>query len=184
MPAETCRGGQYKGISNGDIYIRTRIRLLKESRRAPAIILNSTLKTASGTDFESRRYFDTPGYYFDLELGKSFMTHGNVVKEIRGAMDAGFLCWETSGSRQNDAPMYGASVIFSNDLLDWEHSLSGYCGWMRNGDAPLVYSTKLNLSLRHLDIFVRYQYGITDFPFHHLQLGVSMQFAVLTPKYN
>lgn len=176
-------GGKFSGMSNGDIYVQTRIRLLKEGRIAPSIVLNSTLKTASGTNFSSRRYFDTPGYYFDVEFGKSFLLHNDVLSEVRGAVDLGFLCWETSGSRQNDAPMYGAHVLLSNKWVDWEHSISGYCGWMRNGDAPLVYGTEVTFKLPKASLFAEYQYGIIDFPYHHISFGVAVSFACLTPRF-
>ena len=175
--------GKLSGLSSGDIYVQTRISLLREKKYCPAIVLNSTLKTASGTDFHSHRYFDTPGYYFDLEVGKSFFFHNKVFSELRGALDVGFLCWETSGSRQNDAPMYGVSLSFANEWVRWQHSLSGYYGWIGSGDKPLVYRTMFSVTLPWLDIHVKYQYGIMDFPFQGIQLGVQVPIEVLTPKF-
>ncbi len=102
------------GKANGDFYLQTRISLLKEKKNAPAIILNNTLKTASGTNFKERRYFDMPGYYFDMEIGKSLYTQGKFIKEIRAVGNLGFLCWETTGNMQNDAPMYGGKIIIGN----------------------------------------------------------------------
>lgn len=75
--------GNTSGKANGDIYVQTRISILNESKKRPAIILNSTLKTASGTNFNERRYFDTPGYYFDLEIGKSISINNASLNEIR-----------------------------------------------------------------------------------------------------
>ena len=178
------QGGSLNGSANGDIYVQTRIRILKERRMAPAIVLNSTLKSASGTHFEQRRYFDTPGYYFDLEVGKSFALNNRMVSTIRVVADLGFLCWETTGSTQNDAPMYGGKIILSNALIDFENTLSGYYGWMNNGDAPLVYTTKLTFKQPKIHFFAQYQYGIHDFPYHHVQAGISVPFGKLTPKYN
>ncbi len=84
--------GNLTGQPNGDLYVQTRIAILKESSKAPAIIFNTTLKTASGTNFTERRYFDTPGYYFDLEFGKSIHLNNNFISEIRGVANLGFLC--------------------------------------------------------------------------------------------
>ena len=111
LNAHRQMNGNLTGKSNGDFYVQTRISLLKEKKYAPAIILNSTLKTASGTNFNKRRYFDTPGYYFDVEFAKSMHTKGKFINELRAVGNLGFLCWETTGSRQNDAPMYGAKII-------------------------------------------------------------------------
>lgn len=177
------QGDALSGSAGGDIYVQTRIRILKERRYAPAIVLNSTLKSASGTNFNERRYFDTPGYYFDLEVAKSIHLNNAILSEIRAVMDLGFLCWETTGSTQNDAPMYGGKIILSNALFDFENTLSGYYGWMDNGDKPLVYSTKLTFKQPKINVFAQYQYGIKDFPYHHVQIGVAMPFGKLTPRY-
>lgn len=92
LSAHRQMNGNLIGKSNGDFYVQTRISLLKEKKYAPAIILNSTLKTASGTNFNERRYFDTPGYYFDVEFAKSMHTKGKFINELRAVANLGFLC--------------------------------------------------------------------------------------------
>jgi hypothetical protein len=145
--------------------------------------LNSTLKTAAGTNFEQRRHHDTPGYYFDLEFGKSFHLENKFLTEIRTVANIGFLCWETTNSTQNDAPMYGGKIILSNRLFDFEHTLSGYYGWMNNGDRPLVYASKLRFKQTNYHVFAQFQYGITDFPYYGVQLGTAITLSKLTPRY-
>ncbi|MCK9268747.1 MAG: hypothetical protein M0P14_08545, partial [Alkaliphilus sp.] len=143
--------GNTKGRANGDFYIQTRISILKERNLLPTIILNSTLKTASGTNFKERRYFDTPGYYFDMEIAKSIFLKNKILKEIRWVADIGFLCWETTNSVQNDALMYGGKLILGNEYWQWENTLAGYQGWMHKnpnygsdyGDNPLIYQSKI-----------------------------------------
>jgi len=184
--------GNTSGQANGDIYFQTRIRLLKEKKQTLSLIFNTTLKTASGTNSEQRRYFDTPGYYFDLEAGKSFYTSSKFISEIRAVANAGFMCWEINRiSTQDDAPMYGAKIIVGNPCWKLENTLSGYWGWMhtnRNfgsnyGDAPMTYTTKFSILSKNIDYFAQYQYGITDFPYHQLRVGVSFRLSKLTPKY-
>lgn len=185
--------GNLSGKANGDFYVQTRISLLKEKKFAPAIILNSTLKTASGTNFEERRYFDTPGYYFDVEFAKSIYTKNKFISEIRAVGNLGFLCWETTGSAQDDAPMYGVKLIIGNQKWKFDNTLSGYWGWIHTykkisplgdyGDAPLVYATKFILSESYMDYFLQYQYGIKDFPYHQIRAGISFPIEKLTPKY-
>jgi len=182
--------GNLTGKPNGDLYVQTRISLLKERKNAPVIILNSTLKTASGTMFDKRRYFDTPGYYFDVEFGKSFYTKSKFISEIRTIGNLGFLCWETTGSRQNDAPMYGAKLIVGNEKWKLDNTLSGYWGWMHTsshygsdyGDAPLVYAAKITFLAGYMDYFAQYQYGIKDFPYQQVRVGISFPIEKLTPK--
>jgi hypothetical protein len=184
--------GNLNGKASGDFYVQTRISLLTEKKYAPSIILNSTLKTASGTNFEQRRYFDTPGYYFDVEAGKSFFTKSKFLNEIRLVANVGFLCWETTNSTQNDAPMYGLKLITGNKRWKIENTFSGYWGWMHThpkygsdyGDAPLVYATKFTFLNGYMDYFAQYQYGIKDFPFHQIRAGISFPVDKLTPKYN
>jgi hypothetical protein len=178
--------------SNGDIYVQTRILLFREKKLMPNIILNSTLKTASGTNFENKRYFDTPGYYFDLEFGKSFILTSNLLNEIRVVGNLGFMCWETSGSKQDDAPMYGIKMILAHKRLKLDNTLSGYCGWMHTskeygedyGDAPLVFATKLSYQQKNAAYFIQYQKGILDFPYNQIRLGVTLSLSMLTPKYS
>jgi hypothetical protein len=183
--------GVTSGKANGDFYVQTRISLMKEMRNIPAIILNTTLKTASGTNFKERRYFDTPGYYFDVEIGKSVFLKSKMINELRFVGNLGFLCWETTNSTQNDAPMYGGKIIAGNHHWQWENTLSGYYGWMHTnprygsnyGDAPLVYATKLIVRNKKINYFAQYQYGIKDYPYHQLRIGVNIPIKKLTPQY-
>lgn len=173
-----------KGGEAGDVYVQTRISVLGERKYRPQIILSATLKTASGGSYPERRFYDTPGYWFDFEIAKSFLITSEAVKEIRLVAQAGFLCWETTGSVQNDAPMYGLNMIVSNRRLSLENQIAGYCGWMDNGDKPLVWRTRLTYTYKFASLFFQYQYGIKDFPYHQTRLGCSFSIPKLTPRYN
>jgi len=184
--------GNTSGKANGDIYFQTRILLLKETNNAPDIILNTTLKTASGTYQQYRRYFNTPGYYFDAEIGKSLHTQSSFISEIRAVVNVGFMCWETERqSTQDDVPMYGGKIIIGNQNWKLENTLSGYWGWMHTnvrygadyGDAPMVYAAKITKLTKNINYFAQYQYGINDFPYQQIRLGISFTIDKLTPKY-
>ena len=183
--------GVTSGTAAGDFYVQTRIRLFNEKKYFPSVILNSTLKSASGTNFQQRRYFDTPGYYFDLEIGKSIYTKSKFISEIRGVANLGFMCWETTNSTQDDAPMYGGKLILGNPGWKLENTLSGYWGWMHTnsyyspdyGDAPLVYAAKFSILSKNIDYFAQYQYGIKDYPYQQIRVGVSFTLEKLTPKF-
>lgn len=182
------------GWEGGDIYVQTRIRLFKEQKNIPSIIINSTLKTASAKTFLTRRYFDTPGYYFDAEIGKSIYTKSKFISEIRSVANVGFMCWETTNSAQDDATMYGGKIIIGNKKWKLENTLSGYWGWIHTnarvnptqdyGDAPTVYAAKFTIMSGYMDYFVQYQYGIKDFPFHQIRVGISFPIEKWTPKYS
>ena len=192
--ARNMRNENTSGKANGDIYVQTRILILKEKKYTPDFILNSTLKTASGSNFPERRYFDTPGYYFDAEIGKSVYLKSKFISEIRGVANFGFMCWETTNSTQDDAPIYGGKIIVGNKEWKLENTLSGYWGWIHTnarlspafdyGDAPMVYAGKFSIMTKKIDYFAQYQYGIKDFPYQQIRVGVSFRIGTLTPRYN
>jgi hypothetical protein len=183
--------GALSGKANGDFYVQTRALILSENKYKPDLILNITLKTTSGTGFTDRRYFDTPGYYFDLEAGKSILTGNKLISEIRTVLNYGFFSWETTGGRQNDAPIYGLKLILKNNHTAVENTLSGYNGWMHKhpgygsnyGDNPLIYNIKLSQKIKDYHIFGQYQYGIRDYPYHQLRVGFTFEIPFLTPSY-
>lgn len=189
--ARNMQDGNTSGRANGDLYVQTRISLSKEKVFLPAIIFNTTLKTSSGTADEYKRYFDTMGYTFDIELAKSLQTNASFINTFRLVANAGFMSWETTNSTQNDAVMYGLKFIFGALNWSFEQTLAGYTGWMGNhpnygavyGDAPLVYAAKFNLQPKKINFFGQYQYGLRDFHYHQLRLGFSFSINKLTPKF-
>ncbi len=61
-----------KGFAGGDFYIGTFIQILKDKKHWPDMAVSINLKTASGTNLEAARYTETPGYFFDLSMGKNY----------------------------------------------------------------------------------------------------------------
>lgn len=171
------------GRSTGDVYVQTRISILREKKYRPVIILGATIITASGGNFDQRRFYDTPGYLFDVSVAKSFPINSKVLNDIRLVGNVGFLCWETTNSVQNDAPAYGLNLILSNSFLTLENQVGGYWGWINNGDRPLTYRMKLSYHHKICNVFFQYQYGIIDFPYHQIRLGVVFPVSKLTPRY-
>ena len=84
-----------KGLIVGDIYLQTRVRLLSENAGwRPNVVLNYTLKTASPKPIanESMRFFDTPGYFFHLEVGRNLLSPDASPVSLRISGHIGFLC--------------------------------------------------------------------------------------------
>lgn len=172
--------GKMSGFEGGDFYLQTRIRLLSEKGLwQPNIVLHSTLKTASADKVSTRRYFDTPGYFFHLESGKDLISNikGSDFR-LRLVLMTGFMCWETSGSLQNDAYMYGLQLIASAKGLSICSELSGYSGWIGKrygsdyGDKPIVsrFSLRYNL-FESVQIRVGYEHGLRHFPHNQIYTG-------------
>ena len=180
-----------KGYATGDFYVQTRIKVLSEGRFKPDLILNSTLKTASGSDFKNRRFFNTAGYYFDLEMGKSFNLNNSFIDGIRLVSDFGFFSWDIQTpylNVQDDAIMYGAKLILKHKNISWENTFSGYSGWIKRvedyGDKPMIFASKLNFTTNNFTVlFLQFQHGIRYFPYEQVRIGVQLPLRKLTPKF-
>jgi hypothetical protein len=172
------------GWATGDFYAQTRISILREKKYRPQIIATATIRAACGGKFDQRRYFDTPAYCFEASVAKSFPLHTKLLNDIRIVGNIGFLCWETTNSSQDDTGVYGLNLILSNSFLTLENQIGGYWGRLNNGDRPLTFRTKLTYNHKYLDVFFQYQYGIFDFPYHQIRMGVVVPVKILTPKYS
>lgn len=182
---------KFSGFATGDFYVQTKIRILKETEILPNLILNYTLKTSSGTGVYEKRHFNTTGYYFDVETGKSFNLNSKVADQLRVVGTIGFMCWETINYTQNDAPMYGLKFKLIKDRIEWEGGIRGYNGWMYKhpafgsdfGDRPSVLFTKIRYKKEKTNFYVQYQKSLRDFPYHQLRVGIEFRSNKLTPKY-
>jgi hypothetical protein len=157
----------------GDLYLSTLIGLLQEKRWQPDLNLEVVLKTSSSKTSASARYFDTPGYYFNLTAGKSIHFKGSLVDELRLVGNLGFLCYQLNEEHQNDAPLFGGKMLLSAGVWTVETGIHGYSGWLDQGDKPLVLRGKVNYRSGPATIFLQYQHALRDYPFRRLQTGVS-----------
>ncbi len=178
--------GLVQGNEGGDCYVQTSIRLLKEQNDSwkPNIILNSVLKTASSANHaKTRRFFDTSGYFFDLELGKDlYLLPFWKNTKLRLTALLGFMCWETTNSWQDDAYMYGCQLDFRNKSWLLSAHLSAYSGWMESkipnyGDCPIVF--RVQGAYRFFESFsmaLAWEQGFRDFPFSQVSCQLTYHF--------
>ena len=171
-----------KGLIVGDIYLQTRVRLLAENAGwRPNVVLNYTLKTASPKPIanESMRFFDTPGYFFHLEVGRNLLSPDASPVSLRLSGHIGFMCWETV-QKQNDAFTY--ALALSSQLQNWHLAiqLGGYNVWMKHsygseyGDEPMHLSARCSYRInRHLAASCGLECGLRDYPFTQLSLGLT-----------
>ncbi len=185
------------GKGAGDVYISTDIMFLRETARRPAMSVRAAVKTASGGSYEYARHYDAPGYFFDLSIGKSFYFGKGEGGEwdssnisLRIAASGGFLCWQTDNGRQNDAVMYGALVRLKTEYVSVEEVFSGYVGWETDGDRPMTLKTRVAGHIPapkgkgSFEPYLMYQYGIHDFPFHQIRVGLCYNIDILRKKKN
>ena len=170
---------QLAGHEAGDVYISTDIQILKARKYTPDIAFRAAFKTASGGSFDKARYFDNPGYWFDLAVGKSL-----TVKswEFRLAGSLGFLCWQTDNGRQNDALMYGVQLLAKSEYIGVRATWGGYMGWEKYGDRPMTVKVRLSGYAKGFEPFVAYQYGIKDYPFHQIRVGLAYHIDILKKR--
>ena len=179
-----------QGHEAGDVYVSTDIQLLKARKYTPDIAFRAALKTASGGSFDKARYFDSPGYWFDVAVGKSMyigkgvsaMDNENAFLELRLAGSLGFLCWQTDNGRQNDALMYGLQLFAKAKYVSLRATWGGYRGWEKSGDRPMSIKAQVNGHIKGFEPFVAYQYGIKDYPFHQLRIGLAYNLDILKYK--
>ena len=165
-----------KGTASGDVYLGTHIQLLRDHARWPDVLLTFTLRTASGNRLSAARFTDTPGYYFDLSVGKSYAVTEWV--SLRPHLMLGFYAWQTYRNDyfQNDALLYGVGVDLELSKLTVTTALGGYSGYIGQGDRPVVY--RLGVETRRgarVEYLGRVEWGLRDFPYRSLRLGVGLR---------
>ena len=176
---------QFDGTGNGagDVYISTDIQVLHnewfhsdKAKYIPQMTIRAAMKTASGGQYDRLRHYDCPGYFFDGTIGQSI-----PLKQItlRFAGSLGFLCWQTDNGRQNDAVMYGLQAQLKHKYISVAATWSGYVGWQRNGDRPMSIKARVAGHIKGFEPYVQYQYGIKDYPFHQLRLGLVYNLNIL-----
>ena len=176
------------GSGAGDVYLATEIQVLHhewfktdKARYIPQAALRVGMKTASGGQFERKRHFDSPGYFVDLSIGQSIPA-GPI--DVRFAGSVGFLCWQTGDARQNDAVMYGLQAKMKHEYFSLAATWGGYWGWEHNGDAPMTLNIRAAGHIKGFEPFAQYQWGIQDYPFHQLRVGLVYNIAILNRNKN
>ncbi len=171
------------GYEVGDAYVSTDIQLLRQRAGShPDLTLRACIKTASANRFSTARYFDSPGYFFDVSVAKSLYFNHPFWQELRGVATTGFLCWQTDNGRQNDATMYGIEAQLTSKLFTLTQAWGGYAGWEQDGDLPMSIKTNVSFECGAFSPFVAYQYGLHDYPYHQFRLGITYRCDVLGRK--
>ena len=164
-----------EGYASGDLYIATYIKILQDKQSLPDMLLTINLRTASGNNLNAARYTDTPGYWFDLSMGKEFKLNSSKIKSITQYGMIGFYVWQTNiiNYYQNDALLYGIGNDILFKKIEICNSIGGYRGYLGNGDRPMVY--RLAIRSKFESIFnyeLRYQQGINDFQYSSFRLAL------------
>lgn len=163
-----------EGTASGDLYMGTHVKII-DNPQWPDVVLGFVFRTASGSKLSMARFTDMPGYYFDLSVGHTFRPDHEKLKKIRLYGMAGFYVYQTYDllHNQNDALLYGLGANMDFENISITNQLGGYYGYLDIGDRPLVYRFKFKFKQQHFDWFLRYQYGINDFPYQSTGIGFT-----------
>ncbi|MBL7966633.1 MAG: hypothetical protein JNK09_06500 [Prolixibacteraceae bacterium] len=161
-----------KGIANGDLYFSTLIQLVK-GRRFPDTMVRMAGRTASGSQLEGARYSDSPGYFFDFSFSKEYQSAESTAS-FQPFASFGFYSWQTNdlANLQNDALMYGTGADVKWSKWSISNSVSGYSGYKKERDKPMVYSFDLNRKLKNKTIRIQYIHGLSDWTYKTLKASV------------
>ncbi|MFA5329596.1 MAG: hypothetical protein WC384_17515 [Prolixibacteraceae bacterium] len=154
-----------KGIANGDLYFSTLIQLVR-GHKFPDTMFRIAGRTASGNRLEAARYSDSPGYFFDFSFSKEYPAKNEKMSFMPFA-SFGFYSWQTNDelNLQNDAFMYGLGGDLKWSRWTVSNSLSGYSGYKKERDNPMVYTFDLTHSLKHNAVRFQYLCGIRDWTY-------------------
>ena len=161
------------GSGGGDIFVNTYIQILRQNMRRPDLTLRYSMRTASGGNVNDARCTDSPGYSFDLAVGKDVFAEDN--QRVKFFAMLGFYCWqiEDGVNRQDDAFSYGLGASYHNKDWTIKWDLGGYTGYKNNGDSPVVMRFCADFPIvKKLHGKFLYESGLNDYPYrgYHLRL--------------
>lgn len=169
-----------EGSSHGDFYITTHVQVLKDHKKWPDISFGIGIKTASGTNLDGARHTDTPGYWLELGTGKKFLTGSSTLRSIELYSRIGFYAYQIyeKNHRQNDAILYGAGIDLEIGKLQIGNQLTGFHGYLNNGDRPMVYRMIVKPAADHrISAYLLLQQGLKDFQFTSVRLALVLNLS-------
>lgn len=161
-----------KNFTNGDLYFSTLIQVLK-GKKFPDTMLRMACRTASGNQLDAARYTDSPGYFFDFSFSKEYASNNEKYSFLPFA-SLGFHSWQINDeiNMQDDAYMYGIGGEFKWSRWTVSNSLSGYSGYKKVRDKPMVYTIDLNHSYKNHAIRLQYLHGLRDWNYRTIKLSL------------
>ena len=164
QPPITCKG---------DLIISAFYRLL-QSDKVCDISASGTLKTASGNRLCDARYTDAASYWFEMTAGRNLLQTADQSIALRAQGMIGFYCWMTNDMvhRQNDAILYGYGGNLKLKNLTLAANWSGFHGYMKKGDRPVIFRSKLDFELKNNILSLRYNHGIRNFLYDTYSVGL------------
>jgi hypothetical protein len=163
--------------NSGDVVISAYYQLWRSEKWLDAMF-SFSLKTASGGRLSDARFTDASAYWIDFAAGRDLLRSGDRAYALRLQAMAGFYCWMTNDMvhRQNDAILYGAGLTGLLRRFTISSDLSGFSGYINNGDRPLLWRNNLQFEYRRNVLSLRYAHGMKDSLYDTYSVGYIRRF--------
>jgi hypothetical protein len=162
----------YKTSAIGDVHINFNMNLLNKIKDKVQLSLRTGYRYATSTRYEAARMTNAPGYYFDVSASRKFHPQS---KWMYAAM-AGMYVWQLPLGLQNDAILFGAGIEYNNKQFQLQTNITGYLGYMKNGDQPIVYRLRAGRNKKGMNWFAQFQQGLHDFKYTTGEVGGKFVF--------
>lgn len=162
----------YKTSAIGDVHINFNINLLNKIKDKVQLSLRTGYRYATSTRYEAARMTNAPGYYFDVSASRKFHPQS---KWMYAAM-AGMYVWQLPLGLQNDAFLFGGGIEYNNKQFQLQTNITGYLGYMKNGDQPIVYRLRAGRNKKGMNWFAQFQQGLHDFKYTTGEVGGKFVF--------
>lgn len=162
---------------SGDVIVTAFFQVLRSERYAD-ILVNGSIKTASGGRLVDARFTDAAAYWFDINVARNIWKNKIGTAALRIQAMAGFYCWMTNDMvhRQNDALVYafGLSGRYRNVSLATD--ITALHGYENNGDRPIHWRNSLKYDVKNNIVTFRYTHGMKDRLYDSFSLGYARCF--------
>lgn len=172
-----ARSYDARGFATGDVNITTLLTLVRD-HKWPDVVLRINLRTASGGKLRDARHTNSPGYYFDLSMGKDLNFRKAKSHTLRWYGMLGFYVWQTdyTDNRQNDAILAGSGLALSGSDYRLAAETAGYFGYRNERDSPIVVRLMYEVQYNNTKLKLMYQKAVHDLYHHHLSLSTVLLF--------
>jgi hypothetical protein len=162
---------------SGDVVVSSTYRLLESDDWFDALLYLG-LKSASGARLCDARFTDAATYWVGADVGRELAWNAAGTCWLRISAAGGFYCWMTNSlvQRQNDAFQYGAGLSSRLGNFYFGTDVSGFSGYLNNGDHPVILRNQLQYDLHDNVISLRYNIGLRDFLYRTFSVGLICRF--------
>ena len=157
----------HERCATGDVYAHTWLQLSRQEQGFADVALRVGYRFPTSNGVGSARFTDSPGYHFDLSLGRS-----RAAWRFFGML--GFLVWQTNTYThvQNDALLCGVGSSWGHAAWSVEGSLRAYFGYLQNGDDPTAARVVLTRTGSPLGWRIGLEQGLLDFRYSSAFMGL------------